>query len=80
MSSMILGEESTRTYKLNATTTVRVKSVMKAPQVYTHVITVTHERSTMTPLEFPSKSAVAQLVEGINLDDEQQSLNIGGEE
>lgn len=80
MSSMILGEESTRVYKLNAMTTVKVKSVKKAQDVYTHTITVVHERSTLEPLQFPDKEAVANLVSGINLEDEQTELNLGGKE
>lgn len=71
---MILGEKSTRTYKLNAGTTVTVKSEMKADKVYSHEIIVHKKQVTTEPLQFINKQAVADLVEGFDLEQDQTSL------
>lgn len=71
---MILGEKSVRTYKLNKDTTVTVKSEMKADKVYSHEIIVQKKEVTVEPLQFINKQAVADLVEGFDLDQDQTSL------
>lgn len=71
---MILGEESSRTYKLNNSTKVKIKSVMKADKVFTHKVVVEKELVTTEPLQFPNKNAVAELVEGFDLEQDQTSL------
>jgi len=71
---MILGEKSQRTYVLNRGTKVTVKSEMKADKVFSHKIVVEHEQVTTEPLQFANKQAVADLVEGFDLDQDQTSL------
>lgn len=71
---MILGEKSVRTYVLNRGTKVTVKSEMKADKVFSHKIIVEKEMVTTEPLQFPNKNAVAELVEGFDLEQDQQSL------
>lgn len=73
---MILGEKSQRTYKLNKGTTVTVKSEMKADKVFTHKVIVEKEMVTTEPLQFVNKQAVAELVEGFDLEQDQTSLTI----
>ncbi len=73
---MILGEKSVRTYKINGSTTVTVKSEMKADKVYSHEVTVKKGIVTTEPLQFVNKQAVAELVEGFDLEQDQTSLTI----
>lgn len=71
---MILGEKSVRTYVLNRGTKVTVKSEMKADKVFSHKVIVEKELVTTEALQFINKQAVADLVEGFDLEQDQMSL------
>lgn len=74
---MIEGEESSRTYKLNRHTKVKIKSKKiegAIEDIYTHKIIVEHEQTTISPLMFQNKSQITKLIEDIDFDEDQTNM------
>lgn len=69
-------ESLTRKYKLNNNTEVIVKSkrMKGAADVYINTMTLNFITSDTKPLELPSRSAIAEYIKDVDLEDDQQSL------
>lgn len=65
-------------YKLNRNTDVTVKSKrIRGSDVYSNTFTVEYSTADTTPLTFPTLPALAEYVQKIDLEDDQQELNFG---
>lgn len=80
MTQMLEGEKSTHEYQLNRNVKVLIKS-KRVGEEYYHTVVMTAGHVTKTPLEITEKEDIAHLIEGIDLEEEQTSMNLdGGEE
>jgi hypothetical protein len=71
---MLEGEKSQRTFKLNNRAKVTVKSEKIDQDLYKHKVVVEYELTNLEPLKFKDKTALAELVQGFDLEEDQQAL------
>jgi hypothetical protein len=72
--AMLEGEKSSRTFKLNKRAKVTIKSEKIDQDLYKHKVVVEYEISNLEPLRFSNKTELAELVQGFELEEDQQAL------